>query len=710
MSRQAKIYDTIKSSKRLPSLPQVLLKLIEVCNREETTPGELAEVILKDPAISAKVMQLVNSAFIGLVNKPGSLEQAVVYLGADTVKNIALCAAVLQVFRRVKSDPSFNLQRFWWHSLMCATIARGLARCNAAVHPEEAFLAGLLHDIGKLLLWANFRSDYTAILQAVDSGAESLLAGEAQLGATHCEVGAWTIRQWGLDSLMADAVYYHHEDFGRIVDALPLVKIVYVANALSQGPQTDPAAGRGAAESLFSLTHARCEALVAESGEEVQATARILGVAVEAPSANWLSEPPPEPELQALLTCEVRDASLLYGTLDNLLRAENTRAILRTVERALRILFEVQQSVVFLHNPAGECLVGHSAEEDLPQEVLHRQVLSLTTEKGLLIRALTRNTILDSFGHLSGEKPSIADEQVIRALGTEGMLCLPMVFRRQRVGVMALGLYEAQFRRLTGRMKLLTMFAHQVALCLHVDQVKARQNEMIQAQRIEAAAIVARRVAHEANNPLSIIKNYLAILMPKLGENHPAAEELDIICEEIDRVAQIIRQLSDFSISTVRATDSVDVNRLIRDLIKVIDPSILAPLGIAAHLDLANPLPPVAAERNGLKQVLINLVKNAAEAMAQGGNLFVATRRLGPVKNAHGPCGEAEITIRDDGPGLPAEVRARIFEPFNSAKGGGHAGLGLSIVHSIVKSLDGRITCESREGRGTRFAVRLPLA
>lgn len=105
---------------------------------------------------------------------------------------------------------------------MCATIARRLVRCNAAVHPEEAFLAGLLHDIGKLLLWANFRSDYTAILQAVDSGAERLLAGEAQLGATHCEVGAWTIRQWGLDSLMADAVYYHHEDFGRIVDALPL--------------------------------------------------------------------------------------------------------------------------------------------------------------------------------------------------------------------------------------------------------------------------------------------------------------------------------------------------------------------------------------------------------------------------------------------------------------------------------------------------------
>ncbi|MFO7494539.1 MAG: HDOD domain-containing protein [Desulfobacterales bacterium] len=710
MNRQAKIFDRIKSSKSLPSLPQVLLKLIEVCNREETSPGELADVILKDPAISAKVMQLVNSAYIGLVNKPSGLAQAVVYLGADTVKNIALCAAVLQVFRRVKSDLTFNLERFWWHSLMCAATARRLARLNGAPHPEEAFLAGLLHDIGKLLLWANFRPDYTAVLQAADSGAQSLLAGEAQLGATHCEVGAWTIRQWRLDSLMADAVYYHHENIGRIVGALPLVKIVYVANALSQGPQPDPAAGLEAAESLFNLAPARCEAIIAESREEVQEIARALGVAVEAPAAAWVAQPPQDRQRQEVLACEVRDASLLCGTLENLLRAENTPAILRTVEWALKILFEVRQSAIFLHDPAGERLVGHTADDDLLQERLHRQTLSLTNEQGLLVRALMCNLILDSFGYPGSEKLSIADEQVIRALGTEGMLCLPLVVRRQRVGVMALGLYEAQFRRLSGRLKLLTMFAHQVALCLHIDQVKARQSEMIQAQRIEAAAIVARRVAHEANNPLSIIKNYLAILMPKLGENHPAAEELDIIREEIDRVAQIIRQLSDFSISAIRPADSVDVNQLIVDLIKVIEPSLLAPLKIAAHLDLAHSLPPVAAERNGIKQVLINLVKNAAEAMACGGNLFVATRRLGPAKNAHGPTGEAEITVRDDGPGLPAEVQARIFEPFNSAKGGGHAGLGLSIVHSIVKSLDGRISCESQEGRGTRFALRLPLA
>jgi signal transduction histidine kinase/HD-like signal output (HDOD) protein len=710
VNREAKIFDRIRSSKSLPSLPQVLLKLIELCNREDATPGELAEVIRSDPAISAKVMQLVNSAHIGLLNKPGSLEQAVVYLGAGTVKNIALCAAVVQVFRRVKGDPGFNLARFWWHSLMCAATARRLARCNAVVPPEEAFLAGLLHDIGKLLLWVNLGSDYSALLQAADTGGQSLLAGEAQLGATHCEVGAWAIRQWGLDSLMADAVYYHHEGIDRVGDALPLVKVVYVANALSQGPQTDPAAGRAACERLFGLAPERCEALVGESAEEVQETARALGMAVEAPSASWIAEPSPEGAPQEVLSYEVRDASLLFGTLDNLLRAEDTRAILLTVERALKILFDVHQSAIFLYEPADNCLVGRSGAEDPLQQGLHQQVLPLANGKGLLIRALTRNLMLDSFGYLGSAQPSIADEQVMRALGTDGMLCLPLAVGQKPLGVMALGLSEAQFRRLTGRIKLLGMFARQAAACLHLDGLKRRQSEMIQAQRIEAAAVLARRVAHEANNPLGIIKNYLAILMPKLGENHPAAEELGIIREEIDRVAQIVRQLSDFAIPINRPSDRVDVNKLILDLIKVIAPSLLAPLKIAVHLDLAESLGPVAAERNGLKQVLINLIKNAAEAMAQGGNLFLSTRRLGPAKNAHGPAGEVEISVRDDGPGLPAEVQARIFEPFNSAKGGGHAGLGLSIVHGIVRSLGGRISCQSREGRGTCFTVRLPLA
>ena len=709
MSRQDKIFDKIKSSKNLPSLPQILLKLSEACNREETTPGELSDIILKDPSISAKVMQLVNSAYMGLVNKTNSLEQAVVYLGGDTIKNIALCAAVLQVFRRTKADSHFNLRRFWWHSLMCATTARHLAKHNGAVHPEEAFLAGLLHDIGKLLLWTNFRSEYTAILQSVDSGAQSLLAAEEKLGATHCEVGAWLIRQWRLDSLMADAVFYHHESIGRIADALPLVKMVYVANALSQGPEADLPAGLEAAETLFSLAYARTEALVAESREEVQQVARAMVVAVEAPASAWLSETPQDRHKQEVLSYDVRDVSLLNGTLDNLLRAENTEAILRTVERALKILFEVRQSVLFLYDCDGNFLVGHTADEDLLQQRLDRQVLALASEKGLLIRALARNIILDSFGFLSSEKLTIADEQVIRALGTEGMLCLPMVVRRQKVGVMALGLYEAQFRRLSGRMKLLNMFANQVALCLHIDQVKARQAQLIQDQRIEAAAIVARRVAHEANNPLGIIKNYLAILMPKLGENHPAAEELDIIREEIDRVAQIIRQLSDFSIPALRPTDSVDVNQLVSDLMKIIEPSLLAPLGIAVNLELAPDLPPLAAERNGLKQGLINLVKNAAEAMPRGGNIFIATCRLGPAKGVRAPAGELEITVRDDGPGLPEEVQARIFEPFNSAKGGGHAGLGLSIVHSIITSLGGRVTCESEKDKGTRFAVTFPL-
>jgi signal transduction histidine kinase len=112
----------------------------------------------------------------------------------------------------------------------------------------------------------------------------------------------------------------------------------------------------------------------------------------------------------------------------------------------------------------------------------------------------------------------------------------------------------------------------------------------------------------------------------------------------------------------------------------------------------------VEGERDGLKQVLINLMKNGAEAMAEGGGgrLWVRTRVLAG--------GWVEIVVEDEGPGVGEEVRGRLFEPFVSSKGTGHSGLGLSVVHSLVQGMKGTVRCESEQGRGTRFCIELPLS
>jgi signal transduction histidine kinase len=227
---------------------------------------------------------------------------------------------------------------------------------------------------------------------------------------------------------------------------------------------------------------------------------------------------------------------------------------------------------------------------------------------------------------------------------------------------------------------------------------------------------MARKVIHEVNNPLSIIKNYLKILGIKLAEQEIAQDEIRILNEEIDRVALILRELNAFSDSRVEGIEALDVNALISDLVKITWESLRKDSNVSVQLALDPSGPFALADRNGLKQVLVNLIKNASEAMPAGGNVHIETRRLSSqleeeeARERGEYQGYVELIISDDGPGIPAEMRARIFEPFVTSKETGHSGLGLSVVHSIIKDLNGTIDCLSEEGRGTTFRIGLPLA
>ena len=253
-------------------------------------------------------------------------------------------------------------------------------------------------------------------------------------------------------------------------------------------------------------------------------------------------------------------------------------------------------------------------------------------------------------------------------------------------------------------------------MALRLDQMRKAQTRLYQAGRLAASAALARKVAHEVNNPLSIIKNYLKILGMKLGADNLAQDELRIVNEEIDRVALIIRQLTDLTSEKDRVRQTVDVNGLVAGSCHDYRKVLLGGSRIRFHLDLDPALPGLVTDRNGLKQVLINLLKNAIEAMRQGGNLYVRTKCLVTrdleemaVKREGKAEQYVEISVRDDGPGIPEAVRQRLFEPYVTTKGEGHSGLGLSVVHSIVKDLGGTIQCESAEGKGTTFVIRFPL-
>lgn len=710
----ADLFNRIETSRNLPTLPHILLKLIKACHKETATTREISQIISKDASLSAKLLRLVNSAYYGLANRVTSIEQALALLGTNTVQNVAVSASVYQAFHKAEEGSDFKLKLFWRQSLICATLARLIAGKASYTAPEEAFLSGLLHDVGKLVLWVNFPGEYGEILKSYRDNPDLLLARETRLGATHCEVGAWVIARWNLPSFMADAVLYHHDPVHRILDALPLVKIVSVASTLCSDPGKDNGARFKIAEEVFGFSRQETEELLLLAEEQTKQVAESLEIDIDAPEVSGDAPSGDDAAKEKELIRVVRDISLFQGTLQALLEAHDEDSILNALKRGIQILFDIKKMAFFLYDREQDVLVGKGGTGSGKDALIRELEIAVQSGKCLLSESLSRRTPLDTFGVLAEIDPSIIDAQLTRLLGKEGLLCLPMHARKEPVGVICLGLDRARLSGLQAEMNLLHMCTIQAALALDAEETRRRQTRLIRSERLSASSAVARKLAHEVNNPLSIIKNYLKILGLKLGEGSPAQEEIEIINEEIDRVSVIVRQLSDFTEPKVEPRELVDVNALITDLIRITHESFLLESGVRALLSLEPSLPLLMSDKNSLKQVLINLIKNAVEAMPGGGNLNISTRSLSfetdkiPEIDIRKGKSLVEITVSDEGPGIPEDIGAALFEPFTSTKGSGHVGLGLSIADSIIRQLSGVLSYETEEGVGTTFRIVLP--
>ena len=221
------------------------------------------------------------------------------------------------------------------------------------------------------------------------------------------------------------------------------------------------------------------------------------------------------------------------------------------------------------------------------------------------------------------------------------------------------------------------------------------------------------RLVHELNNPLAIIRNYVAILETENAGKGGSQPELAIDKEEIDRVAKLLRsareqahpQANPEADSQPAVPGQVDLNRTIGDLVGLIRKSMPLAGPVEIRLTLADKLPVIVSDWDRLKQLLVNLIKNAMEAMPKGGNICVATAPwgLGEAGPSH-----VEIRVEDNGPGIPREVLARLYQQVASSKAGEHQGLGLAIVGQLVRELNGLINCRSGDD-GTRFQVLLPM-
>lgn len=195
----------------LPSLPTVYADLQKILRKEDVTADDIAKVIEKDIGMTSKLLQLVNSSFFGLYQKVESPARAVNLLGFDTIRILVLG---VQIFSELKTDsPAVSLSFLMDHSMKVAQCSKKIA-LESVDHPElvnECFLAGMLHDIGRLLLLANCTDSYVPLVEAAKEESSLLVDKEwQQFRATHGDVGTYLIGLWGFSSNLLEAICYHN--------------------------------------------------------------------------------------------------------------------------------------------------------------------------------------------------------------------------------------------------------------------------------------------------------------------------------------------------------------------------------------------------------------------------------------------------------------------------------------------------------------------
>jgi putative nucleotidyltransferase with HDIG domain len=221
----------------LPSMPASCVAIMEELQSEDASIRQVAGLIASDLGMTAKILQMVNSAFFGLYRQVTDVQDAVMLLGLDAIKALVLSVNVFAAFdtRRI---PFFDLDGLWQHSLAVAGCAQKIMTTVARDREQAAaaFLAGMLHDIGKLILAVNFSDAYRALLKGMPEASGERLAKEREvIGTTHAEIGAYLMGLWGMEPSILMAIAFHHTPLESRETAVGPLTAVHLANGFGHG-------------------------------------------------------------------------------------------------------------------------------------------------------------------------------------------------------------------------------------------------------------------------------------------------------------------------------------------------------------------------------------------------------------------------------------------------------------------------------------------
>ncbi|MFT5052100.1 MAG: putative nucleotidyltransferase with HDIG domain [Chlamydiales bacterium] len=233
----SQLSELIRSTIKIPSLPEVVLRIQSLTRNPDTGTKEIGEVIAQDPELAAKMLKIANSAFYGLRSPCLSAEHASSVLGMRVLKSIVSQVAIMDMFDGIESDGRFDVRDLWDHSIRTAHVCAFLHKKStmpSEVEADELYMCGLLHDIGKMVLLTHHKSEYVNILVAADEqNIPSWSLEQQKLGYTHTDVGGVLGTHWALPDLLVNAITQHHAAVDTFIDQ-PVTVMVACADELGR--------------------------------------------------------------------------------------------------------------------------------------------------------------------------------------------------------------------------------------------------------------------------------------------------------------------------------------------------------------------------------------------------------------------------------------------------------------------------------------------
>ncbi|MCA9442114.1 MAG: HDOD domain-containing protein, partial [Candidatus Omnitrophica bacterium] len=560
---------------QFPTLPSIAVDLVHRWNDPEVSLANVTDLISKDASLSSKVLQVANSAKFGLKKEVSSLHHAGALLGLNALRCITLGVTVMDLFADYQADwtNDFEPDEFWRHNLGVAIASEMLAERFSYPSPEEAFLGGLIHDIGKLGLLTVMPEDYMEVVRKASAGSQTLLEHEKQsLSVTHTEVGKWIAEKWNLPEKFRKAIWLHHQNPGAYQDKSEssghLEWIVYIADHLVRRSRIGNAGNQYLQnddlwlQQNFGFDSDDLSDFTEELLPRVQAAGEVLDL--ETPTiqvylksledANRiLAGRGLEAEVELVETRERTGFLKKLSEIANLSITDGPELdVLAKAVDLIRDFIDLKWALVLTHDTSYQTVQGVLFTEGLSRPESFYRVLNLVEEEreSLQMRGRSSVSLLGETVLSSGKRMNLRDS-VMRILQTGSLLAIPINISDEIQGECFIDTTGSKLQQTRYRNYLESLLDASAKLYERVRLFRRVQRESESAtdalrreseahrqlfhfERLASVGRLAAGAAHEINNPLAVISGKAQILLMSEGDPEKA-ESLNSIINQTMR-------------------------------------------------------------------------------------------------------------------------------------------------------------------------------